>query len=128
MVGEAVLTSKSSVGPGFAVLRVFQAELGYQVGTDATPFALTALITDFFLGAKVVVVGVDAVDRVANVFSHDDRLRLTVILPGDSQGQHPGIPSFVQGPRAVTGGKTLQLGAVDGLETPAAIGTEPRLE
>jgi hypothetical protein len=28
----------------------------------------------------------------------------------------------------VTGGETLQLGAVDGLETPAATGPEPRLE
>jgi hypothetical protein len=83
MVGEAVLTSKGSVGPGFAVLRVLQTELGYQVWTDATPFALTALITDFFFGAKVVVVGVDAVDRAAQMFSHDDRLSLTVILPGD---------------------------------------------
>jgi hypothetical protein len=84
MVGETVLTSKGSVGPGFAVLRVLQAKLGYQVWTDATPFALTALKADFFLGAEVVVVGIDAVDRVANVSSHDDRLSLTVILPGDS--------------------------------------------
>ena len=98
MVGEAVLTSKSCVGPGFAVLRVLQAELGYQVGTDATPFALTPLKADLFFGAKVVVVGVNAVDRVAKVFSHNDRLSLTVILPGDSQGQHPRIASLVQGP------------------------------
>jgi len=98
MVGEAVLTSKGSIGPGFTVLRVLQAKLGYQVWTDATPFALTTLKTDFLLGAEVVVVGVDAVDRVANVSSHNDRLRLTVILPGDSQGQHPGIAPLVQGP------------------------------
>ena len=84
MVGEAVLTSKGSVGPGFAVLRVLQTELGYQVGTDATPFALAPLKADFLLGAKVVVVGVDAVDRTAQMFSYNDRLSLTVILPGDS--------------------------------------------
>ena len=29
MVGEAILTSKGSVGPGFAVLRVLQTELGH---------------------------------------------------------------------------------------------------
>ena len=98
MVGEAVLTSKGSVGPGFTVLRVLQTKLGYQVWTDATPFALAPLKADFLLGAKVVVVGVDAVDRAANVSSHNDRLSLTVILPGDSQGQHPGIASLVQGP------------------------------
>jgi len=84
MVGKAVLTSKGSVGPGFAVLRVLQAELGYQVWTDATPFALTPLKTDLLFGAEVVVVGIDAVDRVANVSSYDDRLSLTVILPSDS--------------------------------------------
>lgn len=98
MVREAVLTGKGSVGPGFAVLRVLQTEFSYQVWTNATPLALTALITDFFFGAKVVVVGVDAVDRAAQMFSHDDRLSLTVILPGDSQGQHPGIAAFVQRP------------------------------
>jgi hypothetical protein len=84
MVGEAVLTSKGSVGPSFAVLRVLQTEFSYQVWTDATPFALAPLKADFLLGAKVVVVGVDAVNRVANVSSHNDRLGLTVILPGDS--------------------------------------------
>ena len=98
MVGEAVLTSKGSVGPGFAVLRVLQAKLGYQVWTDATPFALTPLKADFLFGAEVVVVGVDAVDRAAQMFSHNDRLGLTVILPGDSQGQHSSIASLVQGP------------------------------
>lgn len=98
MVGEAVLTSKGSVGPSFLVLSVLQAELGYQVWTDATPLALTALITDFLFGAKIVVVGVDAVNRVANVFSHNDWLSLALILPGDSQGQHPRIASLVQGP------------------------------
>ena len=98
MVGEAVLASKGSVGPGFTVLRVLQAELGYQVWTDATPFALTTLKTDFLFSAEVVVIGIDAVDRVANVSSHNDRLSLTVILPGDSQGQHPGIAPLVQGP------------------------------
>lgn len=98
MVGEAVLTSKGSVGPGFAVLRVLQTKLGYQVWTDATPFALTAFKADFLFGAEVVVVGVDAVDRAAQMFSYNDRLGLTVILPGDSQGQHPGIASLVQGP------------------------------
>jgi hypothetical protein len=98
MVGEAVLTSKGSVGPGFAVLRVLQTELGYQVWTDATPFALTAFKADFLLGAEVVVVRVDAVDRVANMSPHNDRLSLTVILPGDSQGQHSSIASLVQRP------------------------------
>jgi len=97
MVGEAVLTSKGSVGPGFAVLRVLQTQLGYQVGTNATPLALTPFKADFLFGAKVVVVGIDAVDRAAEVSSHDDGLSLTLILPGDSQGKHPGIPSLVQG-------------------------------
>jgi hypothetical protein len=98
MVGETVLPSKGSIGPGFAVLSILQAKLGHQFWTDATPFALTALKANVFLVAEVVVSGIDAVDGSTYVFSYGDRLCLSLILPRNSQGKQPGIPSFVQGP------------------------------